>query len=105
MTQSQINWTRSRDRLTAALEALGFHAELGELMARQLGSPKAIDRMTSYLYQAKPHTEEMVVDEMLALCSEIDAWRERKASQEASAKYNAMLYYGEIGHGDDDEES
>ena len=102
MTQNQIIWSKARDRLVSALVSLGFHAELGELMAKQLSSPKAIDRMTSYLYHAKPDSEEMVVDEMLAICSEIDAWRERKSSQIANAKYNEMLYHGVIGHEDDD---
>ena len=59
---------------------------------RRQDSPKAIDRMTSYVYQAKPRTEEMLVDEMLAICEEINTWREKKASQEAQEKYNAYLF-------------
>ena len=47
MTPNQQNWAQSRDRLVAAVTALGFSAELADLMAKQLGSPKAIDRMTS----------------------------------------------------------
>ena len=93
MTTNQYLWAQSRDRLVVAVTALGFSAELADLMARQLGSPKAIDRMTSYVHQARPRTEEMLVDEMLAICAEIDAWRERKESQEAQARYNARLYY------------
>ena len=62
-------------------------------MAKQLKSPKAIDRMTSYIYQAHPRNEEMIVDEMLAICADIEAWREKKESQEAQAKYNTYLYY------------
>ena len=77
----------------AAVTGIGFSAELAELMARQLGSPRAIDRMTSYVYQARPRTEEMLVDEMLAICAEIETWREKKESQEAQARYNARLYY------------
>ena len=93
MNEWQRAWSLARDRLAAAVTALGFSAELADLMARQLGSPKAIDRMTSYVRQAKPRTEEMLVDEMLAICSEIDAWRDRKESQEAQARYNARLFY------------
>ncbi len=37
---------------------------------------------------------ELIVDEMLAICSEIDAWKEKKASEEANARYNEMLNYG-----------
>ena len=103
MTPNQIAWARSRDRLVAAVTALGFHAELAELMAKQLKSPKAIDRMTSYIRQARPTSEEMLVDEMLAICSEIDAWRDRKASLDAQAKYTAMRYYGALGQDEDDD--
>ena len=93
MTPNQYQWAQARDRLVAAVTGIGFSAELAELMARQLGSPKAIDRMTSYVYQARPRTEEMLVDEMLAICAEIETWREKKESQEAQARYNARLYY------------
>ena len=31
---------------------------------------------------------------MLAIRSEIEAWREKKACEEANAAYNDMLYYG-----------
>ena len=65
MTPNQYLWAQARDRLVAAVTDIGFSAELAELIARQLGSPKAIDRMTSYVYQAHPRTEEMLVDEML----------------------------------------
>ena len=91
MTPNQYLWAQARDRLVAAVTALGFSAELAELMARQLGSPKAIDRMTSYVRQAHPRTEEMLVDEMLAICAEIETWRQKKEGQEAQARYNSRL--------------
>ena len=93
MTPSQALWSRSRSRLVAAVTGLGFSAELAELMARELGSPKAIDRMTAYIRQARPRTEEMLVDEMLAIREEIAAWRAKVEAQEAQARYNARLYY------------
>ena len=96
MTPNQQTWAQSRDRLVAAVTALGFSGELADLMAKQLGSPRAIDRMTSYVHQARPRTEEMLVDEMLAICAEIDTWRERKESQEAQARYSARLYYQKL---------
>ena len=94
MTENQIEWSRKRDELVSAIKKLGFPKELGEQIAKQLGSPKAMDRMLAYLYNVKPRTAELVVDEMLAICSEIAAWREKKASEEANAKYNEILYYG-----------
>ena len=92
MTPNQYLWTQARDRLVAAVTGIGFSAELAELMAKQLGSPKAIDRMVSYIRQAHPRTEEMLVDEMLAICAEIETWRQKKESQEAQAQYNSWLY-------------
>ena len=74
MTPEQRLWSRTRDDLVRAIESLGFPAELGEAIAKHLGSPKAMDRMISYLDQVKPKSEELVVDEMLAIRSEIDAW-------------------------------
>ena len=93
MTPNQYLWAQARDRLVAAVTGIGFSAELAELMARQLGSPKAIDRMVSYIRQAHPRTEELLVDEMLAICAEIETWRQKKESQEAQARYNAWLDY------------
>lgn len=97
MTPNQYLWSQSRDRLVAAVTGLGYSTELVELMARELGSPKAIDRMTSYIYQARPSTEEMLVDEMLPIKGEIDAWRAKKEAEEAQASYNARLYYSKLG--------
>ena len=76
------------------MEQLGFPSELGEAIAKHLGSPKAMERMISYLNYVKPKNEELIVDEMLAIRSEIDAWREKKASERANARYNEILYYG-----------
>ena len=105
MTLNQRIWAQAKERLVEAVQSAGFPAEFGELMARQLGSPKAIDRMTSYIYQAHPQTEEMLADEMLAICAEIDAWREWKASQEAQANYNAMLFYRRGVPADDEDDA
>ena len=63
-------------------------------MAKNLGSPKAIRRMNAYLRYEKPKSVEVIVDEMLAIKSEIDNWRERKDAQDANARYNEMRYYG-----------
>lgn len=84
-------WIQAKNELLTELSALRFPPELGELIARQLGGPKAIRRMSSYLRQVKPHSAEEVVDEMLAICSEIDAWRKKKESEGANAHYNEYL--------------
>ena len=94
MTTNQFLWTRTKDELVRSVERLGFPMELGEAVAKHLGSPKAMERMISYLDYVKPKSEELIVDEMLAIRSEVDAWKEKKASEEANARYNEMLYYG-----------
>ena len=98
MTANQYEWSRARDELVGAIKRLGFPEELGEQIAKQLGSPKAMSRMMGYLYNVKPRSAEIIVDEMLAICSDIDAWKEKKASEEANARYNEILYYGLTGN-------
>ena len=88
------NLGKNPRRISQRDRKLGFPAELGEAIAKHLGSPKAMERMIAYLNNVKPQSEELVVDEMLAIRSEIDAWREKKASQQANARYNEILYYG-----------
>lgn len=103
MTENQRIWAQARDSLVQAVTILGFPVELAELMARELKSPKAMDRMTSYVRQVRPQSEEMLVDEMLAICADINAWREKKESQEAQARYNARLFYSRFEDRQDDE--
>ena len=91
MTQSRKTWALARDRLAAAAQALGYPEEFAELLARQLGSPMAIDRMTAYLAGAHPTGVEMIVDEMLAIRADADAWRKKKEGQEAQASYTYWL--------------
>ena len=94
MLSNQAIWSRTKDELVQTVVSLGFSSELGEAIAKNLGSPKAMERMISYLVNVKPKSEELVVDEMLAICSEIAAWKEKKASEEANARYNEILFYG-----------
>ena len=91
---NRMEWARLRDELVNAITQLGFPEELGIQIAKQLGSPKAMNRMLGYLYNVKPRSAELVVDEMLAICSDIDAWKEKKAREEANAYYNEMLNMG-----------
>ena len=93
-SDSRILWEQSRDAVVSIIVSLGFPAELGEMIARHLGSPKAIDRMTTYLEYERPTDDRIIVDEMLAISDEIEAWREKKESRESNAAYNELLYHG-----------
>ena len=90
----KTQWRRASENLISAIVSLGFPEELGKAVAKNLGGPKAMERMTSYLYQAKPGTAELIVDEMLGIMSEIEAWRNVKESREANAAYNEIMYHG-----------
>ncbi|MBR6381926.1 MAG: hypothetical protein IKS07_09690 [Lachnospiraceae bacterium] len=91
---SREEWNRTAAELVQAVEALGFPGELGVSVARQLGSPKAMERMIAYLSYVRPNKAELIVDEMLAICSEIESWRAKKACEEYNAKYNELLWNG-----------
>lgn len=80
---AQKKQVMTKNQLVSAIKQLGFPKELGEQIAKPLESPKAMDRMLSYIYNVKSKSVELVVYEMLAICSEIDAWRDKKASEEA----------------------
>ena len=91
MTPQQFVFSQARDRLIQAVTACGFPAELGELCARQIGSPKGIDRLTSYIYNVRPKSEELLVDEMLAIADQIRGWREKKDAENAQWRYSMWL--------------
>ncbi len=90
-TPNQRLWAQARDRLAGTVTALGFPEEFADLLAKQLGSPRSIDRMTDWLYHVRPRSVEMVVDEMLAICSDVEAWRKKKESEEAQWGYTRWL--------------
>lgn len=94
MASDNMEWIRARDELVRRVINLGFPEELGREIAKNLGSPKAMGRMCAYLDYVKPKKAEIIVDEMLAIKSEIEAWREKKESEEANAGYNEYLNNG-----------
>ena len=91
MTPQQFLFSQARDRLIQAVTAIGFPAELGDLCARQIGSPRGINRLTSYIYNVRPKSEELLVDEMLAIADQISTWRDKKESEEAQWRYTLWL--------------
>ena len=92
MTDYHREWCEARDNLRKAVTFLGYPTDMADLLSRELGSPRGIERLTSYIYHAKPGTLETLVDEMLAIKGQIETWREKKESEEAQAAYNARLF-------------
>ena len=91
MTEQQRIWANARNRLAAAVAAAGFPPELADLLAGELRSPGAMDRMTAWFGQARPRSMETIADELLAIRAELDAWIEKKESQAAQAGINDWL--------------
>ena len=87
-------WARTKQQLVTEIKKLGFPESLGNEVAVNLGSPKAMERMIAYLHYVKPRSAELIIDEMLAICSDIDRWKKKKASEAANAAYNEMLDAG-----------
>ena len=87
-------WARTKQQLVTEIKKLGFPESLGNEVAVNLGSPKAMERMIAYLHYVKPRSAELIVDEMLAICSDIDRWKKKKAGEAANAAYNEMMDSG-----------
>ena len=93
-SETRTEWARARDALGAQTGALGYPPELGMLLAKELGSPKAMHRLTVYLREVKPKSEEEIADELLAIKSDVDTWRGIKAARQANMRVNELKYYG-----------
>ena len=74
-----------REQLVVAVRAVGFPAELGELLASELRSDAACERLAKYVRAARPKSAEEIVDEMLAIRDLNRAWRDRKIAEHAEA--------------------
>ena len=92
MTDVQRQWAQARDELAEALRGAGYPAELADVMARQLRSPKAIGRMTSYVRHGYGRNMEMLADKLMAISADAERWREKKESERAQQSYNAYLF-------------
>ena len=77
---------RATAQLIAAIEDMGYPREFGVVLAGELRSEHAMQRMTSYLRQTGFQPPEEIADEMLASCADRDRWVEQKKSEYANAK-------------------
>ena len=100
--RNRLEWSMAKGDLCREVLSLGFPREFGDLLAKELGSPRAMGRLTAYLRSTKPHSVEMIVDEMLAISAGVQSWRERKESREAQASYPAYLFERRM-RGEEDE--
>ena len=91
---------KAQQELVAAVEALGYPGEFGEVIARELGGETSMRRMTSYLRGASPRSPEEIADELVAILDQRRSWVEHKISERAEASMTA--FYNRPRTGDDD---
>ncbi len=77
--------------LVTAVTDLGYPAELGELMAQNMGTESTVERMLQYVLRVQPPTAEEMVDEMLAICDERDKWVQKKKNEYYNRKVNEWI--------------
>ena len=85
---------RLKKDLIRIIKDLGFDGSLGEAVALNLNSEKTMSRMIGYLLNVRPKSEELIVDEMLAIMEDRKRWIAKKEAEYANAKYNELLERG-----------
>ena len=65
---TEYTWEAARKELAEYLVCLGFPEELEEKLVKTLGSLRAIDLMSAFLYRTEPGTEELIAEEVVWIC-------------------------------------
>lgn len=77
--------------LIRILEQMGYPREFGIAIGNELHSEKMIMRMCGYLRSAKPKRPEDIVDEMLAIKSDVDRWVSKKKAEYTNSRLNEYM--------------
>jgi len=85
------SWRSAYRELVDAAVEQGYPEEFGTLLAKNLGSERAMRRMAGYLRQARPQSVEEIADEMLAIMSVRDRWAQTKQAERANSAYTEFL--------------
>ena len=88
--------------LVQTIVNMGYPAEFGDAIAKQLGTGNTMQRMIGYLHRMQPQSAEEIADEMLAICDDRDRWRKKKEAEFYNQKYNELIWDG-LGTEDDDD--
>ncbi|MDD7408422.1 MAG: hypothetical protein PUG95_01565, partial [Firmicutes bacterium] len=88
------SWKKAYSRLIRTIMDMGYPEEFGKMIASSLGSENTMNRMINYLIKAKPETPEEIADEMLAIDSDRNRWKEKKQSEEAAQRYYQLRRNG-----------
>ena len=83
-----------KEQLIQILQRYGYPREFGTVIAAELRTEKAMNRMISYLLQGKPSSAEEIADEMIAIEEVRQRWIQKKTAEYANQKYNELLAKG-----------
>ena len=89
-----------RESIIAVIRRKGLPDEFGALIADSLGTEKTMTRMLSYLVRLGPASAEEIADEMLAIKSEFEGYRQKKINEYYNIKMNQLMNSGPL---DDDD--
>ncbi len=83
-----------REELMTVLEYLGYPREFGLLLISELKYDKAVTRLLSYIRQFRPGSAEVIADEMLAIKSDFEKYKDKAVAEHCNMKYNEMMNEG-----------
>lgn len=92
-----------KEELLGALSRLGYPREFGLLLISELKYDKAVTRLLSYIRQFRPKTADVIVDEMLAIKSDFEKYRNSALMEYTNIKNNELMRYGLDGSDDENE--
>lgn len=85
---------RRTNQIISLVKQKGYPEEFGLLIAQELGTEKQMTRMIGYLLSSKKVSMEDIADEMLAIKSDFQKYRQKKINEYNNSKYNQMLNQG-----------
>lgn len=85
---------RRTNQIISLVKQKGYPEEFGLLIAQELGTEKQMSRMIGYLLSVKQTSMEDIADEMLAIKSDFNSYRQKKINEYNNAKHNEMLLKG-----------
>jgi len=91
------------EKLINELGKLGYPEGFSQVIAENLRTDKAIDRMVGYLRSARPGSAEEIVDEMLAIIDDRDRWIKKKIAENSNSKITE-LYNSPLSDEEEDDE-
>lgn len=103
MEEKERTRAELHSELVQTIVNMGYPAEFGDAIAKQLGTENTMQRMIGYLRRMQPQSAEEIADEMIAICDDRDRWRKKKEAEFYNQKYNELIRNGLESEDDDND--